>query len=92
MQMPKAIVQQALALSKESVLTQELLFEATIHGIALLISVNTDSRNRTVQQLRHLLSKFDGSMGGPNSVKYLFDQRGVIRIGIKVLLYLIGLL
>jgi YebC/PmpR family DNA-binding regulatory protein len=47
-------------------------------GVALLIEALTDNRNRTGADVRHLLSKYGGSLGEPGSVSYLFEKRGVI--------------
>ncbi|MBD3359423.1 MAG: YebC/PmpR family DNA-binding transcriptional regulator [Candidatus Buchananbacteria bacterium] len=50
-------------------------------GTALIIKALTDNRNRTSQSMKHLLSKYGGSLGGPNSVMWQFEQKGVIRLG-----------
>ena len=47
-------------------------------GVALLIEALTDNRNRTSAEVRHLLSKYGGSLGEPGSVSYLFEKQGVI--------------
>jgi YebC/PmpR family DNA-binding regulatory protein len=47
-------------------------------GVALLIEALTDNRNRTGADVRHLLSKYGGSLGEPGSVSYLFEKQGVI--------------
>jgi YebC/PmpR family DNA-binding regulatory protein len=47
-------------------------------GVALLIEVLTDNRNRTAADVRHMLSKGGGNLGEPGSVAYLFNKRGVI--------------
>jgi YebC/PmpR family DNA-binding regulatory protein len=47
-------------------------------GVALLIEALTDNRNRSGAEVRHLLSKYGGSLGEPGSVSYLFEKRGVI--------------
>jgi YebC/PmpR family DNA-binding regulatory protein len=47
-------------------------------GVALLIEALTDNRNRTGADVRHLLSKYGGSLGEPGSVSYLFEKRGVV--------------
>jgi YebC/PmpR family DNA-binding regulatory protein len=47
-------------------------------GVALLIDALTDNRNRTGADVRHLLSKYGGSLGEPGSVSYLFEKRGVV--------------
>jgi YebC/PmpR family DNA-binding regulatory protein len=47
-------------------------------GAALMIDVLTDNRNRTVGELRHLLSKHGGNLGETNSVAWMFEKRGYI--------------
>lgn len=49
-------------------------------GVALLVQTLTDNRNRTGADVRHLFTKFGGSLGEPGSVGYLFDKKGVITI------------
>lgn len=49
-------------------------------GAALIIETMTDNRNRTVGELRHLLSKHGGNLGEANSVAWMFDRRSVITI------------
>jgi YebC/PmpR family DNA-binding regulatory protein len=45
-------------------------------GAALLIDTLTDNRNRTVGELRHILSKHGGNLGETNSVAWMFDKKG----------------
>ncbi len=47
-------------------------------GVALLIETMTDNRNRTVAELRHLLSKNGGNLGESGSVAWLFDRKGYV--------------
>lgn len=47
-------------------------------GVALLIDVLTDNRNRTVAEVRHILGKHHGNLGESGSVSYLFDRRGML--------------
>ena len=49
-------------------------------GAALLVEGTTDNRNRTVSEIRHVLSKHGGSLGGAGSVSYMFKPRGYIAI------------
>jgi YebC/PmpR family DNA-binding regulatory protein len=49
-------------------------------GVALLIEAVTDNRNRTGADVRHALSKGNGSLGEPGSVAYNFDKKGVIAV------------
>jgi YebC/PmpR family DNA-binding regulatory protein len=47
-------------------------------GAALIIEVLTDNRNRTVGEMRHLLTKHGGNLGEANSVAWMFDKKGYI--------------
>ena len=60
---------------------EEVLYEGFgPGGVAVLVSAATDNKNRTTSNVRHLFSKYGGSMGTTNSVAWMFEQRGVIRI------------
>jgi len=48
------------------------------NGIAILVEVATDNKNRTVAEVRHLFSKGGGSLGENGSVAWMFDRKGVI--------------
>ncbi len=50
-------------------------------GVALMIDAATDNRNRTVGEVRHLLSKYGGNLGTDGSVAYLFQRRGWMQFG-----------
>jgi len=52
-------------------------------GVALLIKSVTDNKNRTLSEIRNILSKFGGKLGQPGSVSYLFEQKGVITVDSK---------
>lgn len=45
-------------------------------GVAIMIDVLTDNRNRAIADIRHILSKHGGNMGEPGCVSWLFDKRG----------------
>jgi YebC/PmpR family DNA-binding regulatory protein len=47
-------------------------------GAAVIIEALTDNRNRTVGEIRHLLTKHGGKLGEPNSVVRMFDKKGYI--------------
>ncbi|MCX8031020.1 MAG: YebC/PmpR family DNA-binding transcriptional regulator [Thermodesulfovibrionales bacterium] len=49
-------------------------------GVALLIKVLTDNKNRTVSEIRHLLSKNNGSLGEAGCVSWMFQQKGYILV------------
>lgn len=50
------------------------------NGIAIIVDVVTDNRNRTAAEIRHLFDKSGGSMGASGCVAWMFDKRGVIVI------------
>ena len=47
-------------------------------GVAVIIEAATDNRNRTVAEVRHILTKQGGSMGESGSVAWMFDRKGII--------------
>jgi YebC/PmpR family DNA-binding regulatory protein len=47
-------------------------------GAALMIDVLTDNKNRTVGELRHMLTKHAGNLGETNSVAWMFSKKGYI--------------
>lgn len=48
-------------------------------GVAFLVEVMTDNRNRTVAEVRHAFSKHNGNLGTDGSVAYMFERRGVLQ-------------
>lgn len=49
-------------------------------GVALLIKVTTDNRNRTAAEVRHILNKYGGSLGEAGCVAWLFQPKGLILV------------
>jgi YebC/PmpR family DNA-binding regulatory protein len=49
-------------------------------GVALYVEVLTDNRNRAASDVRSTFTRFNGNMGEPGSVAYLFSQRGLILV------------
>ena len=47
-------------------------------GVAVLVEVMTDNRNRTVSDVRSIFSKCNGNMGEAGCVSWLFDKKGLI--------------
>ena len=59
----------------------EIVYEAYgPAGVALVIEVLTDNRNRTAGEVRSLLTKRGGSLAGTNAVMFQFERKGQIRI------------
>ncbi|MBO8139647.1 MAG: YebC/PmpR family DNA-binding transcriptional regulator [Thermosipho sp. (in: Bacteria)] len=82
--MPKDTIEKSIKKGTgelEGVDYQEIIYEAYAPaGVALYIYAMTDNKNRTAQELRHLLSKHGGSLAESGSVAWLFDRKGVIEI------------
>lgn len=49
-------------------------------GIAIMVEVATDNKNRTVAEVRHLFTKHGGTMGENGSVAWMFERKGVIAV------------
>lgn len=47
-------------------------------GVAVIVEVITDNRNRTAGEIRHAFSKNGGNLGTTGSVGYLFDEKGLL--------------
>jgi YebC/PmpR family DNA-binding regulatory protein len=60
---------------------EEITYEAYgPAGVAVLINVTTDNKNRSAADLRALLLKSNGSMGSVGSVAWQFEQKGFISV------------
>ncbi len=49
-------------------------------GVAILLEVMTDNKNRTVGEIRHILTKSNGNMGETGCVAWMFDKKGYILV------------
>ncbi|MBD3287341.1 YebC/PmpR family DNA-binding transcriptional regulator [candidate division KSB1 bacterium] len=52
-------------------------------GTALLVEALTDNKNRTVAEIRHILSKHNGNLGESGCVSWMFDKKGVILVNLE---------
>lgn len=65
----------------EGVTYHELVYEGYgPGGIAMMVEVATDNKNRTVAEVRHSFSKYGGSMGETGSVAWMFERKGIITL------------
>lgn len=63
----------------EGVSYEEISFEGYgPGGVAIMVEVTTDNRNRAVSEIRHAFSKNSGNLGESGSVGYLFAKKGLI--------------
>jgi YebC/PmpR family DNA-binding regulatory protein len=53
------------------------------NGVAILVDAVTDNRNRTTSEIKHILSRHNGTLGGQGSVAWQFVARGLISIDAK---------
>lgn len=81
--MPKDRVEAAIkrASSKDTSGYQELVYEGYApHGIAVLIECATDNPTRTVASIRHIFSRYGGSLGTAGSITFMFERKGLFKL------------
>ena len=81
--MPKANIERAITRATDK--TAAAMIEETYEaygpvGIGIIIEVATDNKNRTMPEVRNVLSKNGGRMADPGSVMFQFARKGVIEI------------
>src|SRR5699024_9019307 len=65
----------------EGVTFEEITYEGYgPGGVAIIVDVLTDNRNRTAAEIRHAFSKNEGNLGDAGCDSYLFDRKGYIVI------------
>lgn len=50
------------------------------HGIALLVEILTDNKNRTAPEIRKIFERFGGNMGESGCVSWMFEKKGLILV------------
>jgi YebC/PmpR family DNA-binding regulatory protein len=83
--MPKDNIERAIrrgtGQDKEGAAFEQVYYEGYgPHGVAMMIECVTENRNRTVADIRHLLSKSGGSMGEAGSVGWQFSRKSYFSI------------
>ncbi len=80
--MPKDNIERAVKKGTgelEGVSYEEITYEGYgPGGVALLVECLSDNKNRTVADIKHILDKHGGSLGGPGCVAWIFEKRGMI--------------
>lgn len=65
----------------EGIKIEEMTYEAYgPGGVALLIKANTDNKNRTVSEIKQILNQHNGKFAETGSVRWLFEEKGIITI------------
>ena len=80
---PKDTVERAIkkAIGSKDENIEEIIYEGYgPNGIAVIMECLTNNKNRTVSELRHVLSKYGGSLGTKGSVVHLFKKVGIIKV------------
>jgi len=83
MNMPKDNIQRAIqkAAGKDAANYIEVTYEGYApNGIAVFVECTTDNINRTVADVRHAITKNNGTLGTNGSLSFLFDRTGVFTI------------
>ena len=80
--MPKDNIERAVKKATgdlDGVVYEEIRYEGYAHGgIAVMVDTVTDNKNRTVAEVRHAFSKYNGTLGTDGSVAYMFEKLGII--------------
>jgi len=76
--MPKENIERAIAkATTEAANIEEITYEGFgPGGIGVMIEVASDNKNRSAQEIKNLFDRAGGSMGGPNSVAFNFENKG----------------
>ncbi len=82
--MPAANIERAIKKGTgelEGVTIEEIIYEAYgPAGVAFIIEVATDNKNRTVSELRHILTKHGGNLANSGAVAWMFETKGVLHV------------
>ncbi len=82
--MPSANIDKAIKRGTgelEGVAYEEITYEGYgPNGVAVIVETVTDNKNRTVAEVRHIFSKYGGSLAENGSVSWMFEQKGVITV------------
>ena len=82
--MPQANIQRAIdratgAIAGETI--ESITYEGYgPAGVSIVVETATDNRNRTASEVRAAFTKHNGSLGGPGSVLWQFERKGVIEV------------
>ncbi|MDZ4165156.1 MAG: YebC/PmpR family DNA-binding transcriptional regulator [Smithellaceae bacterium] len=72
-------VKKGIGSTDDGVVYDEITYEGYgPGGVAVLVEVMTDNKNRTVAEIRHILSKYGGNLGENGCVSWIFQKKGSI--------------
>ncbi len=86
--MPKDNIERAIKRGvggEGGVALTEVVYEAYgPGGVALIIEAITDNRNRTFSEIKHILTQYDGRLAEANSVRWQFENKGIIQLSLPI--------
>ncbi|MBI2552174.1 YebC/PmpR family DNA-binding transcriptional regulator [Candidatus Uhrbacteria bacterium] len=87
-EMPKDNIERAIAKGSGADKDGAQLIQETYEGfgpggVAFMVEVVTDNKNRAYQELKHTFAEHQGNLGGSGSVAWMFQKRGVIRLAVS---------
>ncbi len=60
---------------------EEIIYEAYgPAGLALVMEIVTDNKNRAASEVKHILNKYGGNLAGPGATRWMFEHKGVITL------------
>ncbi|MFQ5963133.1 MAG: YebC/PmpR family DNA-binding transcriptional regulator [Candidatus Scalinduaceae bacterium] len=85
--MPKDNIERAILKGTGELSDGSVLFECLYegygpNGVAIMIEILTDNKNRTASEIRKVFDRFGGSLGESGCVSWMFKKRGMIAINI----------
>ncbi|MFN4216255.1 MAG: YebC/PmpR family DNA-binding transcriptional regulator, partial [Brevinematales bacterium] len=82
--MPKDNIEKAIKRGTgeiEGATYEELVYEGYgPGGVAVIIDITTDNKNRTAAEIRKIFSKHNGNLGESGCVAWMFDKKGFIAV------------
>jgi YebC/PmpR family DNA-binding regulatory protein len=82
--MPNENIERAIARGTgelEGVTYEEIVYEGYgPGGVAIMLDILTDNRNRTASEIRHLFSRHGGNLGETGCVAWMFDKKGLLTV------------
>jgi YebC/PmpR family DNA-binding regulatory protein len=86
--MPKDNIERAIhrgaGIGEDAVQLEEITYEGYgPHGVALVIDVTTDNKNRTLADIKYVFNRNGGNMASAGSVTWQFEKKGFISIAAK---------
>lgn len=82
--MPNDVIQRAIKRASgetEAENYEEIIYEGYAPaGVAIMLQIMTDNRNRTASEIRFLFSRHGGNLGETGCVAWMFDRKGIITV------------